>query len=58
MQIDRRTMMAGGAAAIAGRRRRWREQAARGSIWYDRAIVIDALGGIGDPYGAGGVSCG
>ena len=24
------------------------------SSWYDRAIVIDALGGVGDPYGARG----
>ena len=50
MQLDRRTMIAGA---------RWRllaagpalAQAARGTpSWYDRAIVIDGLGGIGDPY--------
>jgi len=47
MLIDRRAMLAGSAAALV---------AAPGlakpgkSDWYDRAIVIDALGGVGDPY--------
>jgi membrane dipeptidase len=27
----------------------------RGDGWFDRAIVIDALGGVGDPYGEPGV---
>ena len=48
MLIDRRTMLAGdGSGALAapamaqsGRRRRH---------WYDQAIIIDALGGTGDP---------
>jgi membrane dipeptidase len=49
MGIDRRTLLAGSAAAlVAG------PALARKSpdvpAWYDRAIVIDALGGIGDPY--------
>lgn len=48
MQIDRRTAMAGAAAAmLAGPA--LAKPAARGG-WYDRAIVIDALGGLGDPY--------
>ena len=49
MELDRRTMLAGTAAALAagpaigqpGATELW---------WYDRAIVIDALGGVGDPY--------
>ncbi|NNM76170.1 peptidase M19 [Sphingomonas sp. ID1715] len=54
MRVDRRTMMMGAvaAAAFAGPAR-----AKRGADgWYDRAIVIDALGGVGDPYGPDGVS--
>lgn len=48
MQVDRRTLIATGAAAlVAGPALAQRR--ASGS-WYDRAIVIDALGGIGDPY--------
>jgi membrane dipeptidase len=49
MQIDRRTLLAGGMAtfvvgpALAQRR-------SGGGSWYNRAIVIDALGGTGDPY--------
>ena len=48
MKVDRRTMMAGGAAAILAAPALARKAAAPG--WYDRAIVIDALGGLGDPY--------
>src|SRR5512144_227404 len=40
MDLDRRTMLAGTAAALAA-----------GPSWYDRAIIIDSLGGAGDPYG-------
>jgi membrane dipeptidase len=50
MDFDRRTMIAGGlalAAAPALAQRR----AGGGGGWYDRAIIIDALGGFGDPYG-------
>jgi membrane dipeptidase len=48
MNIDRRTMLAGTAAAFAAAP----ALAQKGSAgsWYDRAIVIDALGGMGDPY--------
>ena len=51
MRIDRRTMMATGAAAIVAAPLTAKTRAALGPGWYDRAIVIDALGGTGDPYG-------
>src|ERR671912_239509 len=48
MQVDRRTLIATGAAALlagpAVAQRRGQ------SGWYDRVIVIDGLGGLGDPY--------
>ena len=48
MQVDRRTLIAGAAAALAAAPV-WAQR--RGtSGWYDRAIVIDALGGVTDPY--------
>lgn len=54
MQIDRRTLIAGGmAAAVAGP---VLAQKRVTSGWFDRAIIIDALGGTDDPYGADGVS--
>lgn len=49
MRFSRRAMMAGSAALFAagpGLARR----AAAGDGWYEKAIVIDALGGVGDPY--------
>jgi membrane dipeptidase len=49
MDIDRRTMMAGTAALLAAAPAMARGAVARG--WFRRAIVIDGLGGIGDPYG-------
>jgi membrane dipeptidase len=48
MRIDRRTMMAGGAALAAAPTL---AKAKVKSSWYDQAIIIDALGGVGDPYG-------
>ena len=49
MRFNRRTILAGGTAmALAGPGLAQR-RAAIG--WYDRAIIIDALGGLGDPYG-------
>lgn len=51
MHVDRRSMMVGAAvAAAAAARPAWAQRRASGSGWYDRAIVIDALGGTGDPY--------
>ena len=49
MDIDRRTMIAGAAAAMIARPSMARRSASGGN-WYNRAIVIDALGGVGDPY--------
>jgi membrane dipeptidase len=49
MQVDRRTMIVGTAAALAAAPALARKPAA-GPGWYDRAIVIDGLGGISDPY--------
>ena len=49
MEVDRRTMLTGAAAAMAAGPALAKDKATVGS-WYDRAIVIDALGGIGDPY--------
>lgn len=48
MLIDRRTMMAGSAALVATSA--LAKPRVGGAGWYDRAIVIDALGGVGDPY--------
>jgi membrane dipeptidase len=48
MRIDRRTMLAGGAAMLAATPSFAKRRAA--ADWYDRAIIIDALGGVGDPY--------
>ncbi|HEX6218241.1 MAG TPA: membrane dipeptidase [Sphingomicrobium sp.] len=48
MQIDRRTMLAGSAATFAAAPALAQRRAAMD--WYDRAIIIDALGGTGDPY--------
>ena len=50
MRIDRRTMLATGAAAIVAAPTLAKTGAAAGPGWYDKAIIIDALGGIRDPY--------
>ena len=51
MLIDRRTMLATGAAAlVAAPALAKTKAAAAGPAWFDQAIVIDALGGLGDPY--------
>jgi len=49
MLLDRRTMMAGAAAALAAGPALAKEAPATSSC-YDKAIVVDALGGISDPY--------
>ena len=56
MNVDRRTMMAGSAAAIVAAPALARSQATSGPGWFDRAIVIDGLGGFGDPDAPDGVS--
>ncbi|MCL6729128.1 dipeptidase [Sphingomonas hankyongi] len=53
MQVDRRSMMIGGAAVLASAPALARKA---GGDWFDRAIVIDALGGTDDPYGTEGVT--
>ena len=50
MRIDRRTMLATGAAAIVAVPAMAKPRGAAGPGWFDRAIIIDALGGINDPY--------
>jgi membrane dipeptidase len=52
MRVSRRSMMLGAAAAAIARPALSRAAAGE---WYRRAIVIDALGGLRDPYGADGV---
>jgi membrane dipeptidase len=54
MQIDRRTMMTGTMAALAAAPALARTTPA--PSWYDRAIIIDALGSAGDPYTADDVT--
>ena len=49
MEVDRRTMMAGAAAAALATAAVGRA-APKAPNWYRQAIVIDALGGVGDPY--------
>jgi membrane dipeptidase len=51
MQVDRRTMMAGAVATMVAAPVLAKARMAGSGGWYDRAIVIDALGGLGDPYG-------
>ena len=51
MEVDRRTVLAGGAALLATAPTLVRAKPAAGPGWYDRAIIIDALGGTSDPYG-------
>jgi membrane dipeptidase len=48
MQVDRRTMIAGGMASLVAAPLLAQRRTAAG--WYDKAIVIDALGGVADPY--------
>lgn len=51
MILTRRSVLASGAALATMPLVAKAPKATPGS-WYDRAIVIDALGGLGDPYGA------
>lgn len=50
MEIDRRTMLTGAAAALAAGPT-FAKTGNSGPAWYRNAIVIDGLGGINDPYG-------
>ena len=49
MEVDRRTVLAGAAALLAAGPA-LSKKPALASGWYDRAIIIDALGGLSDPY--------
>jgi membrane dipeptidase len=49
MEVDRRTMIAG-AGALALTASAIGRAAPKTPNWYRQAIVVDALGGIGDPY--------
>jgi membrane dipeptidase len=49
MRIDRRTMLAGGMALAAAPA--LGKAKGKQADWYEQAIIIDALGGLGDPYG-------
>jgi len=49
MLVDRRTMLAGTAAVLAAGPALAKRTPA-GPSWYDKAIIIDALGGVADPY--------
>lgn len=51
MQIDRRMVIFGALAAGLGRSALAADISAN---WYDQAVVIDALGGVDDPYAAEG----
>jgi membrane dipeptidase len=50
MEIDRRTMIGGIAAAAGAMAAGPAVAKAPAATWYDRAIIIDALGGMSDPY--------
>ena len=50
MELDRRAMIMATAAAMVAGSGAARAKA-RSLDWYDKAILIDALGGAGDPYG-------
>ena len=56
MGVDRRTVLAGAASAALAGPVMAQKRRVPASSWYDRAIVIDALGGLGDPYTADGVT--
>ena len=53
MRFDRRTLLGSGIAALVAGPALAQRRSAGGS-WYDRAIIIDALGGTGDPYAPDG----
>ena len=56
MIISRRAILAGGAALAAAGPGLAKTAAKGGGDWFARAIVIDGLGGTGDPYADEGVS--
>ena len=53
--FTRRSMLAG-SAALAAAPLMAKTAPKKAANWFDQAVVIDALGGLGDPYGVEGVS--
>jgi membrane dipeptidase len=52
MLLDRRTMIAGaGSLVLASPALAKRAASGAAPAWYRSAVVVDALGGVGDPYG-------
>lgn len=54
MEFDRRSVLAGGMAVLAAAPTLAKAKVATSPAWFDRAIIIDALGGTGDPYAPDG----
>ena len=54
MQVNRRTFTTAAVAALAAGPAISQRRSASG--WYDRAIIIDGLGGTGDPYTDEGIT--
>jgi membrane dipeptidase len=50
MEVDRRTAMVAGAALALTATPALARKRAAAPDWYDRAIIVDSLGGVGDPY--------
>lgn len=55
MEISRRAML-GGVAALAATGPAMGQHRGAAPGWFDRAIVIDGLGGVADPYGGEGIT--
>ncbi|WP_309602874.1 membrane dipeptidase [Sphingomonas sp.] len=55
MEISRRAML-GGVAALAATGPAMGQRRGAAPGWFDRAIVIDGLGGVADPYGGEGIT--
>jgi membrane dipeptidase len=56
ISIDRRTLIASGFASVASAIAAPRFAFGEGVGWYDKAIIIDALGGTGDPATGEGIT--
>ncbi len=55
-QIDRRALLAGGVASLGALVLAPRIVWAQDLGWYDKAIIIDGLGGVGDPANEDGIT--
>jgi membrane dipeptidase len=54
VEVDRRTLMIGGAAAAVVAAAPALARQAKAPAWYSNALIVDGLGGINDPYGTDG----